>query len=212
MFPLLLSLSAASALEITHTPRADDHRVLLSAAAEPFATTTLGYQHGLSVGGRAVGLSASLTAPVFLLDGRHHRLEVAGRTVVARWRDLGIDARVGLFEQSTSSALVRGTALGTRTSALAGWFPRRGFLSTELSLAWSPTAHLRPTDHYDELWGGMASGWYGNPAAGLTLGLQGGLVIADRVELATRLAVDRTLGGGGRIAPLYAGLGGNLWW
>ena len=213
MFSLaaLALTGAAWSMEVTTTPSADDSRILTTTASEPFLSTTLGYQRGFALGDRALGLSATVTAPVFLLDGRHHRLAIAGRTTALQRRSLRLDTRLGLYEQSTDSALVRGTALGTRASAIGGWFGERAFAAAEASLAWSPAARLAPTAQYDALWGAMESGWYADAAGSVTLAVQGGAVIKDRVELTGRAGVDRTLGGGGRIAPLYLGLGVNVW-
>ena len=82
-------------------------------------------------GDRVVGLSGVVTLPVFLLDGHHHRVELAARTTVLQRGRLRLDLEAGASEQTTQSALVRGTGLGL-------WLCRRVLEEVEATLALEP--------------------------------------------------------------------------
>ena len=208
---LLALLGGAQAAVPTTTPEAGDRRVLSTVGAEPHAVVGLGYLHALSLGDRVVGLTGVVTLPVFLLDGHHHRVELAARTTVLQRGRLRLDLEAGASEQTTQSALVRGTGLGLSGAAVAGYFGPRAFGAVAVSAGWTPTAHLAPTAHYDALWGGMETGWYASTAARVGAAVQGGVTVGDRVELTLQLGVEESLRGEGRLAPLAGGLGVHLW-
>lgn len=208
--PLLLSL--AQAAPPTAPLETGDRRVLAAASFEPHAVGTLGYAHGLSLGARPLGLSASLSLPLVLLDGRHHRIALSAQTPLLGEGPWQLHGRAGAFEQSTSGALLRGTALGVQGGLLGGRFGARGFVALQAEARWSPAARLAPSETYSQdLAVDMPTGWYASPAAYGNLGLQGGWAFRERVELTGRFAMDASLGGGRRLAPMEAGLGLNLW-
>lgn len=211
MLGLLFAL-AAQAAEVTNLVEAGDHRAAVGLTVEPHTVFSLGYVHGFSAWDHDVALSASLALPVHLLDGRHHRLELGARTGLAAWRSLRVLGRLGLQEQATRSALFSGVAVSVRPSLLAGTYGERAFVALEVGTPVNVATWIAPTDHYREaIWSGAPTGWYAGTGGFLVVGLQGGVTVADRVEITARAAMDTTLRGGSRTAPIDVGLGVDLW-
>ena len=204
LIALLGLTSPAVAADLGNAPLAGDRRILSHLSVEPHAVAGLGYQHGLSVRGHALALSAHLDLPLYLLDGHHHRLALAARSPVLLRGPWRLDARVQVQEQSTDSALFRGTALGLGAGLWGGFSRPGGWVGLDLGLRGNPATWMRPTDDVGP------TGWYGATGGFVELGLGGGLTLARRVEVGARVGVDRTLAGGSRTAPLAAGLGVDL--
>ncbi|MEQ1566139.1 MAG: hypothetical protein ABMA64_10915 [Myxococcota bacterium] len=200
---------ASLAAGLTPQPLPGDQRALVEVTAEPHLVVAAGYERGVSVGGREVGLAATVALPVFLLDGAHQRWELSGRAAVLRWRGLGVGVRLSAAAQTTASDVFRGVALGVGGVATPGLYGERGFAAAELGLGLTPVTWISPTDRYArEVWD-APSGFYAGTGTAATLGVCGGLTFG-RIGLGARLGVDGTLAGGHRTAPVFAGVGAHV--
>ncbi|MED5369718.1 MAG: hypothetical protein VX899_01770 [Myxococcota bacterium] len=207
----LALVAMASAVEVTLPPTDPGTRALLSVGGEPLATASAGVLHTRSLPSRPLSLGATLTVPVFLLEGADHRLELSARTPIARGERFFVDGRVAAREQHLSGTLIAGETLSLHAQAIAGARWERGFVALELGGSANLVSQLRPQEAWVRDHPDASAAWYG-PSGGLaSVAVQGARRVSDGVELSARAGLDTPWRGGSRTAPMFFGVGCTLW-
>lgn len=202
---MLALLTAALAAPITPAVEPGDLRLHATFASEPHVTAGLGATWAPEP--LPVVLTAELTVPAYLLDGRHHRLALGVRKDVDLWRSVDLQLQLAGQQQSTSSDLFAGTTVSLKPTVVTGVYGRRAFVGLETGLDLNLVTWVRPTDHMrDAIWPEASPAVLGPSGGFFVVGLQGGVVLAEKVEIALRAATDTTLAGGSRTAPMDLGL------
>lgn len=208
VFLLLVSVPA-QAEEITHLVRAGTNQAQVGVGLAPTPVATLGYQRGVSLVGRDVAVGVTWTVPLFLEVVRHLDLGLSARAPLVEGHGLALLARVGVAVNSTANHVFSAVQLRTEASLIAGWFPRYGFVALRLGVRQGLMTGLTPGEAYLRSVPEARGGLFGSTTGGASAGLEGGLVIMDRVELVSAFGLDFAWRGS-TLVPIHLSTGVNV--
>ena len=161
------------------------------------------FRHGFQIGAEAGVVVAGQD-----LDDYRTRLGV--QTSLGRWRSVNLTGSATAVVRGTENAVYRGISFGADVAATLGVYRPRWFAAGEAGWDKSVITKLTHTDWYREnFYSDARDGWYLDAGGTYRTGVVAGVSIR-RIELATRVGVQRTERYNSLNPPFYGSIGVGL--
>ena len=209
---IFLGLFSASsfATEVFNQKKPGENHVYFNFEFDPTFALTVGYSrtfHSETIN-RYITLAADYTLPIFLIDGKHYRLELASRIPLFDSSSWNIINRFSLLNAGTDNGLYFGNKFSFKEGLLLGYFQPKWYAALEAGFEYNMLTYIEHSDDYRRYaYAGAKDGWYKDSGMKYQLAIQGGYTFAEFFELTARVGLQWAEGFEPYTVPFFMNIG-----
>ncbi len=195
---LMINVHDIGAKEIFNKiEKGGESRVYVNFGFDPVFIAGAGYARSFDIKpiNRVLTITADYSAPVFLFDLEHYKLDVGTRIAFFKgsWNIIN---RFRVINKGTDNPVFFGNLFSIEEGLLFGYFSDRWYAAGEFSYEKFMLTYIKHSNWYKKyVYEDAQDGWYSSTGGKLIFSLEGGYTFSDVYELTLRAGMYMTEGG-----------------